>query len=81
DNGQGKMKRKDNDKDDKKPHKKICKTEKFEAIKYSLGPNEEYLAIIRCEYEIWERNKDSISQIYQEFFQKKDNGWKITRME
>ncbi|GKC79076.1 hypothetical protein Tco_1129850 [Tanacetum coccineum] len=40
--GQGKMKRKDNDKDDKRPHKKICKTEKFEAIKYSLGPNEEY---------------------------------------
>ncbi|GJW09664.1 hypothetical protein Tco_1575491 [Tanacetum coccineum] len=51
-NGQGKIKRKDNDKDDKRPHKKICKTEKFEAIKYSLGPNEEYLAIRRCEYDI-----------------------------
>ncbi|GJR47719.1 hypothetical protein Tco_1315822 [Tanacetum coccineum] len=45
--GQGQMKRKDNDKDDKRPHKKICKTEKFKAIKYSLGPNEEYLAIRR----------------------------------
>ncbi|GJW63957.1 hypothetical protein Tco_0115841 [Tanacetum coccineum] len=29
--GHGQMKRKDNDKDDKRPHKKICKTEKFEA--------------------------------------------------
>ncbi|GJT64693.1 hypothetical protein Tco_1016173 [Tanacetum coccineum] len=67
-NRQGQMKRKDNDKDDKRPHKKICKTEKFEAIKYSLGPNEEYLAIRRCEYDIWERNEDSISQIYQEIF-------------
>ncbi|GJS44285.1 hypothetical protein Tco_0569328 [Tanacetum coccineum] len=80
-NVQGQMKRKDNDKDDKRPHKKICKTEKFEAIKYSLGPNEEYLAIRRCEYDIWERNEDSISKIYQEIFQKKDDGWKITRME
>ncbi|GJU52048.1 hypothetical protein Tco_1221603 [Tanacetum coccineum] len=56
-NGHGQIKRKDNDKDDKRPHKKICKTEKFEAIKYSLGPNEEYLAIRRCEYDIWERNE------------------------
>ncbi|GJS00722.1 hypothetical protein Tco_0317230 [Tanacetum coccineum] len=60
----GQMKRKDNDKDDKRPHKKICKTEKFKAIKYSLGPNEEYLAIRICEYDIWERNEDSVSQIY-----------------
>ncbi|GKE62971.1 hypothetical protein Tco_1513338, partial [Tanacetum coccineum] len=80
-NGQGQIKRKDNDKDDKRPHKNICKTEKFEAIKYSLGCNEEYLALRRCEYDIWERNEDSVSQIYQEIFQKKDGGWKITRME
>ncbi|GJR53591.1 hypothetical protein Tco_1404112 [Tanacetum coccineum] len=46
-NGQGQIKRKDNDKDNKRPHKKICTTKKFEAMKYSLGPNEEYLAIRR----------------------------------
>ncbi|GJU52986.1 hypothetical protein Tco_1226700 [Tanacetum coccineum] len=57
-NGQGQIKRKNNDKDDMRPHKKICTTEKFKAIKYSLGPNEEYLAIRRCEYDIWERNED-----------------------
>ncbi|GKF58372.1 hypothetical protein Tco_0171909, partial [Tanacetum coccineum] len=58
-NGQGQMKRKGNDKDDKRPHKKICKTKKFETMKYLLGPHEEYLAIRRCEYDIWERNDDS----------------------
>ncbi|GKE19131.1 hypothetical protein Tco_1426708, partial [Tanacetum coccineum] len=37
------------------PSKRVCKAEKFEAIKYSLGPNEEYIAIKRC---AWERNED-----------------------
>ncbi|GJW33079.1 hypothetical protein Tco_0053111 [Tanacetum coccineum] len=64
---------------DEQPNKKICKTEKFKAIKYSLGPNEEYIAVRRCEYNTWERNEESMSQIYQEIFQKKDNGWKVTR--
>ncbi|GJS03689.1 hypothetical protein Tco_0320197 [Tanacetum coccineum] len=48
------------------PNKRMCKEEKFEAIKYSLGPNEEYIAIRRCEYDAWERNEDSMSKIYQE---------------
>ncbi|GJZ90257.1 hypothetical protein Tco_0662184 [Tanacetum coccineum] len=48
------------------------KPEKFEAIKYSLGPNEEYIAIRSCEYNAWERNEDSVSHIYQDIFQKKD---------
>ncbi|GKB13523.1 hypothetical protein Tco_0847446 [Tanacetum coccineum] len=66
---------------DEQPYKRICKAEKFEAIKYSLGPNEEYIAIRRCEYDAWERNEDRMSIIYQEIFQKKDNGWKVTRTE
>nr|GEV45260.1 hypothetical protein [Tanacetum cinerariifolium] len=53
----------------------------FEAIKYLLGPNEEYIAIRRCEYDTWERNDDTMSQIYQEIFQKKDNGRKVTGTE
>ncbi|GJT92228.1 hypothetical protein Tco_1081073 [Tanacetum coccineum] len=60
------------------PNKKMCNAVRFEAIKYSLGPNEEYIAIRRCEYDTWERNEDTMSQIYQEIFQKKDNGWKVT---
>ncbi|GJU26227.1 hypothetical protein Tco_1164848 [Tanacetum coccineum] len=74
-----KMKRKGDNRNDEQPIKRVCKAEKFEAIKYSLGPNEEYIAVRRCEYNTWERNEESMSQTYQENFQKKDNGWKVTR--
>ncbi|GKA62452.1 hypothetical protein Tco_0761971 [Tanacetum coccineum] len=60
-------------------NKRMCKTKKFEAIQYSLGPNEEYIAIRRCEFDIWEKNEDNVSRIYQDIFQKKDNEWKVTR--
>ncbi|GJY26340.1 hypothetical protein Tco_0401066 [Tanacetum coccineum] len=73
------MKRKGDNKNDEQPNKRVCKAEKFEAIKYSLGPNEEYIVVRRCEYNTWERKEDSMSQIYQEIFQKKDNGWKVTQ--
>ncbi|GJX72074.1 hypothetical protein Tco_0309245 [Tanacetum coccineum] len=62
------------------PNKRMYKAEKFKVIQYSLGPNEEYIAIRRCEYDIWERNKDNMSKIYQDIFQKKDEGWKLTRI-
>ncbi|GJX18974.1 hypothetical protein Tco_0221651 [Tanacetum coccineum] len=52
------MKRKENNKNDEKPNKRVCKAKKFEVIKYSLGPNEEYIAIRRCEYNTWKRNED-----------------------
>ncbi|GKE57076.1 hypothetical protein Tco_1496261, partial [Tanacetum coccineum] len=61
---------------DEQPNKRRCKAEKFEAIQYSLGPNKEYIAIRRCEYDIWERNEDNMSKIYQYIFWKKDNRWK-----
>ncbi|GKD84048.1 hypothetical protein Tco_1350887 [Tanacetum coccineum] len=60
------------------PSKRVSKAEKFEAIKYSLGPNEEYIAIRSCEYNALERNEDSVSHIYQDIFQKKDKGWTVT---
>ncbi|GJR76614.1 hypothetical protein Tco_0088979 [Tanacetum coccineum] len=53
---------------DEKPNKRRCKAEKFEAIQYSLGPNEEYIAIRRCEYDIWETNEHNMSKIYQDIF-------------
>ncbi|GJT74856.1 hypothetical protein Tco_1041581 [Tanacetum coccineum] len=49
---------------DEQPNKRRCKAEKFEAIQYSLGPNEEYIAIRSYEYDIWERNEDNLSIIY-----------------
>ncbi|GJR56192.1 hypothetical protein Tco_1406713 [Tanacetum coccineum] len=54
------------------PNKRRCKVEKFEAIQYSLGPNEEYIAIRSYEYDISERNEDNMSNIYQDIFQKKE---------
>nr|GEZ89386.1 hypothetical protein [Tanacetum cinerariifolium] len=44
-NEQRQMKRNNNNHDDKRPYKKVCRAEKFKAIKYSLGPNEEYIAV------------------------------------
>ncbi|GJX93568.1 reverse transcriptase domain-containing protein [Tanacetum coccineum] len=61
------------------PNKRRCKAEKFKAIQYSLGLNEEYIAIKSYEYDIWERNEDNMSKIYQDIFQKRDEGWKVTR--
>ncbi|GJS73564.1 hypothetical protein Tco_0706405 [Tanacetum coccineum] len=75
-NGQRQIKRKNNNNYDKQPIKRRCKEEKFEAIQYSIKPNEDYIAIRSYEYDIWERNKDNLSIIYQDIFQKKDDGWK-----
>ncbi|GJW28049.1 hypothetical protein Tco_0044924 [Tanacetum coccineum] len=79
-NGRKQTKRKDNDKDNKKPNKRRCKAEKFEAIQYSIGPNKEYIAIRSYGYDIWERNEDNLSIIYQDILQRKDEGWKMTRI-
>ncbi|GJT41623.1 hypothetical protein Tco_0941488 [Tanacetum coccineum] len=68
--------------DDKKNdlvNEKVCNAEKFEVIKFSLGDNEEYIAISTRENNTWKRNKDSISHICQEIFQKKDEGWTVIR--
>ncbi|GJY44711.1 hypothetical protein Tco_0432924 [Tanacetum coccineum] len=56
---------------DEQPNKRMYKAEKFESIKYSLGPNEEYIAIRGYEFDIWERNKDNLSIIYQDIFRKR----------
>ncbi|GKD77697.1 hypothetical protein Tco_1340318 [Tanacetum coccineum] len=53
---------------DEQQNKRRCKAEKFKAIQYSLGPNEEYIAIRSYEYDIWERNEDNLSIIYQDIF-------------
>ncbi|GJR59540.1 retrovirus-related pol polyprotein from transposon TNT 1-94 [Tanacetum coccineum] len=63
---------------DEQPNKRRCKAEKFEAIQYSLGPNEEYISIRIYVYNVWERNKDNLPIIYQDIFQKKDEGWKTS---
>ncbi|GJW19215.1 hypothetical protein Tco_0026651 [Tanacetum coccineum] len=42
------------------PNKRRCKAEKFEAIQYSLGPNEEYIAIRHYEYDIWCKKESDV---------------------
>ncbi|GJY83651.1 hypothetical protein Tco_0497027 [Tanacetum coccineum] len=37
---------------DEQPNKRMYKAEKFEAIKYSFGPNKEYIAIRGYEFDI-----------------------------
>ncbi|GJV02974.1 hypothetical protein Tco_1336543 [Tanacetum coccineum] len=54
------------------------KSEKFEVIKYLLGPEEEYVSIKEYEYDIWLRTEESVSRIYEEIFHKKDEGWSVT---
>ncbi|GJU58538.1 hypothetical protein Tco_1236304 [Tanacetum coccineum] len=56
---------------EEQPNKRRCKAEKFEAIQYSIGPSEEYIAIKSYAYDIWERNKDNMSKIYQDIFSEK----------
>nr|GEV52473.1 hypothetical protein [Tanacetum cinerariifolium] len=45
------------------PYKKspTFKSKKFEVIKYSLGPEEEYVAIKEYEYDIWLRTEENVS--------------------
>ncbi|GJX86179.1 reverse transcriptase domain-containing protein [Tanacetum coccineum] len=56
------MKRKGDNRNNEQPIKRVSKAEKFEAIKYSLGPNEEYIAVRRCEYNTWEINEEIIME-------------------
>ncbi|GJS37626.1 hypothetical protein Tco_0536008 [Tanacetum coccineum] len=56
------------------------RSEKFKVIKYSFGQVEEYVGIKEHEYEIWLRTKENVSQVYEEIFRKKDEGWSMTRM-
>ncbi|GJY58597.1 hypothetical protein Tco_0458489 [Tanacetum coccineum] len=70
DDEQGQTKRKcsnTSNSNNEQPNKRVCKAKKFEAIKYSLRPNEEYIAIKRCEYDAWERNEERPTQIPQKY--------------
>ncbi|GKF59990.1 hypothetical protein Tco_0176776, partial [Tanacetum coccineum] len=50
-----------------------CKTEKFEVVKYSFGPAEEYLAITEYEYDIWVRSEENVSHLYQDISTRRTN--------
>ncbi|GJZ20935.1 hypothetical protein Tco_0557974 [Tanacetum coccineum] len=58
-------------------NKKVCKVEKFEVHKYSIGDSEEFLAICTRECNSWAQTVNGVSMIYHDIFQKKDDGWTI----
>ncbi|GKD99026.1 hypothetical protein Tco_1382923, partial [Tanacetum coccineum] len=55
----------------------VCKSKKFEVIRYSLGPREEYIAISTCECDTWKRTEGIVSSVYHEIFRKKNQGWLV----
>ncbi|GKC40257.1 hypothetical protein Tco_1052641 [Tanacetum coccineum] len=57
----------------------MCNSEKFELIKYSLGPEEEYMAIKENKYNVWIKTEENMSLVYQDLFDKKNEGWTMTR--
>ncbi|GJY02041.1 hypothetical protein Tco_0360193, partial [Tanacetum coccineum] len=61
-------------------NERVCKSEKFNVVKYSLSPNEKCVAISTCEYDTWRRTNDSVSRIFQEFFHKKNEGGLVKRI-
>nr|GEZ36629.1 hypothetical protein [Tanacetum cinerariifolium] len=59
----------------------VCKIRRFEMIKYSLGQDEEYVAIKECEYDDLTKTNEDACRAYQEIFRSMDEGWMVTRAE
>lgn len=55
-------------------------SEKFEVIKYSLGPCEEYVAIKTKEYIRLTRSEENVAELYGNIFPMKDEGWLVNRI-
>ncbi|GJS66679.1 hypothetical protein Tco_0681243 [Tanacetum coccineum] len=58
---------------------KLCQTEEFTVIRYSVGSCEEYITAGPSKISTIEKTPGSMSCIYHELFNKKDRGWAITR--
>ncbi|GJX54759.1 hypothetical protein Tco_0283128 [Tanacetum coccineum] len=58
------------------PYKRppMCNFEKFDVIKYSLGPEEEYVAIKENEYNVWMTTEENVSLVYQDISTKRTKG-------
>ncbi|GJU63986.1 hypothetical protein Tco_1245821, partial [Tanacetum coccineum] len=61
------------------PNKGICRVDKFEVIKYTIGGNEEFLAICTRECDSLAQTVNEVSSIYHDIFRKKDEGWTVHR--
>ncbi|GKA78951.1 hypothetical protein Tco_0785488 [Tanacetum coccineum] len=61
------------------PNEGICRVDKFEVIKYTIGGNEEFLAICIRECDSWAQTVNRVSSMYHDIFRKKDEGWTVDR--
>ncbi|GKA69590.1 hypothetical protein Tco_0775654 [Tanacetum coccineum] len=59
------------------PNEGICRVDKFQVIKYTVGDNEEFLAIYTRECDSWAQIVNGVSSIYHDIFCKKDKGWTV----
>ncbi|GJW02430.1 hypothetical protein Tco_1561286 [Tanacetum coccineum] len=57
-----------------RPNEGMCRVDKFEVIKYSVGDNEEFMGIHTLERDSWAQTVNGISSIYLDIFRKKDEG-------
>ncbi|GJT52343.1 hypothetical protein Tco_0978500 [Tanacetum coccineum] len=57
-----------------KPNEGMCRMDKIEVIKYSVGDNEEFLGVRALEHNSWAQNVNGVSSIYLAIFRKKDEG-------
>ncbi|GJV59516.1 hypothetical protein Tco_1465616 [Tanacetum coccineum] len=53
------------------PNEGMCRVDKFEVIKYSIGDNEEFMGIRTLERGSWAQTVNRISSIYLDIFRKK----------
>ncbi|GKC97889.1 hypothetical protein Tco_1168164 [Tanacetum coccineum] len=49
-----------------------CKIKRFEVIKYSFGPAEEFVAIKVCRYNDWKKTEEDVCRAYQDILAKMD---------
>ncbi|GJR79051.1 hypothetical protein Tco_0149836 [Tanacetum coccineum] len=58
-------------KNNEQPNKGVCRVDKFEVIKYTIGGNEEFLAICTRECDSWAQTVNGVSSIYHDIFRKR----------
>ncbi|GKF99801.1 hypothetical protein Tco_0301492, partial [Tanacetum coccineum] len=57
------------------PDNEMCKVDRFEVIKYSIGDNKEFMGLRTLERHSWAQTTNGVSSIYLDVFRKKDEGW------
>ena len=57
----------------------MINSEKFEVIKYSFGPYEDYVATKAKECGQLDQTEENVAMLYSNIFRMKDEGWHVTR--